>query len=95
MRRRVPVANDAFAHGEVDHDPAASRAWITRRAGSRSRRKVDPSYPAAEVERLPESLRALFEGSGPLAILTKAMRWLSPLTTTSCQSGRTAFTREG
>jgi hypothetical protein len=47
------------------------------------------------VERLPESLLALFEGSSPLAILTKAMRWLSPLTTTSCQRGRTAFTREG
>ena len=52
MRRRVPVANDAFEHGEVDHDPAANRAWITRRAGSRSRRKVDPSYPAAEAHPL-------------------------------------------
>ena len=47
------------------------------------------------VAQLPESLLSRFEGAGPLAILKRAMRWLSPLTTTSCKSGRTAFAREG
>jgi hypothetical protein len=47
------------------------------------------------VERLPESLLALFEGTTPSSILMKTMRWLSPLTTSSCPCGGAALTREG
>jgi len=53
MPSSVPVADGAFAHPEVDHDPADASAAITRRTGSRSRRKVEPCEPAAEDRTTP------------------------------------------
>jgi hypothetical protein len=42
-RRRISGAcADDGVRPSVDHDPAAAAALITRRAGSLSRRKVDP-----------------------------------------------------